>query len=120
MLKLYAYKNCDTCRKAVKWLKANDIAFEEIAIREQPPTVAELKRVLKTRAGELRTLFNTSGGDYKADAWKDKLPVISEADALKALTANGNLVKRPLLVDDSGVVAINGFKEDEWQATLLS
>ena len=46
-VKVYAYKNCDTCRKAAKWLVAQGIAFKEVPIRETPPTVAELR----TRAG---------------------------------------------------------------------
>ena len=43
---------------------------------------------------------------------KDILPTLTEADALKLLSENGNLVKRPLLV--SAKRAINGFKEAEW------
>ncbi len=113
MLKIYAYKNCDTCRKALKWLKANDVAFEEIAIRETPPSVAELKTMLAAYDGELRRLFNTSGGDYKALGMKDKLPGMGEAEVFKLLASNGNLVKRPFLIGDG--VALVGFKEPEWE-----
>ena len=28
MLKVYTYANCDTCRGAVKWLRARELAFE--------------------------------------------------------------------------------------------
>lgn len=118
MLKLYAYKGCDTCRKAVKWLTAQGVAFQEIPIREQPPTVAELRRVLDARGGDLRALFNTSGQDYRTGGWKDKLPGMTVDAALAALAAEGNLVKRPLAVQDSGAVALNGFKEAEWAAAF--
>lgn len=43
---------------------------------------------------------------------KDVLPTLSEKDALKLLSENGNLVKRPLVIAKDGV--INGFKEELW------
>ncbi len=66
MLKVYTYAKCDTCRKAVKFLKGESVAFHEIPIRETPPSVSELKAMLEVHDGDLRGLFNTSGGDYKA------------------------------------------------------
>lgn len=114
MLKVYAYKGCDTCRKALQWLRARGIEHEEIAIREQPPSVAELRQILAVRDGNLRLLFNTSGQDYRHGGWKEKLPGLDEASALAALAANGNLVKRPLAIDAKRGIALNGFKEDEW------
>jgi arsenate reductase len=118
MLKVYAYKGCSTCRNAVKWLNAQGLSFTEIAIREQPPMVDELRQVLAHRDGQLRLLFNTSGQDYRADGWKDKLPALSPEAALAALAANGNLIKRPLAIDAERGVAVNGFNEAEWAAAL--
>ena len=46
-LRVYAYANCDTCRKALKFLAAQKVAHEVIPIREQPPTVAELRKMLE-------------------------------------------------------------------------
>ena len=111
-IKVYAYKNCDTCRKAAKWLVAQGVAFKEVPIREMPPTVAELKKMLKAMGGDVRKLFNTSGVDYKALNLKDKLPGMSEAEALELLASNGNLVKRPFVLGDG--VATVGFKEEAW------
>ena len=42
MLKIYAYSGCSTCKNALKWLKQHAIAFEELAIRETPPSLAGL------------------------------------------------------------------------------
>lgn len=112
MLKVYAYKNCDTCRKALKWLEAKKIPHQALAIRETPPSQKELKTVLAA-VGDLRKLFNTSGGDYKALNLKDKLPKMSEAEAIKLLASNGNLVKRPFVLGDD--VALTGFKEEDWK-----
>lgn len=113
---LYAYKNCDTCRKATKWLKENNVAHETKAIRETPPSISELKSALKANGGDLRKLFNTSGGDYRDLGLKDKLPTMSEAEALDLLSKNGNLVKRPFLIGKD--VALTGFSESAWSEAL--
>jgi arsenate reductase len=113
---VYAYKNCDTCRKALKWLKENHIEHETKAIRETPPTKAELKAALAANGGDIRKLFNTSGGDYRELGLKDKLPTLTEAEAIDLLSNNGNLVKRPFLIGDN--VALTGFSEAAWKSAL--
>ena len=116
-LKVYGYKNCGTCRKAEKFLEANGLGFESVAIREIPPTPKELKQML-AYVGELKLLFNRSGLDYRSLGMKDKLPQMSESEAIQLLSMNGNLVKRPFLLSENwGTV---GFKEDEWKAALIS
>lgn len=118
MLKIYAYSGCSTCKNALKWLKQQAIPFEELAIRETPPSLPELKAMLATCEGDLRKLFNTSGMDYRALGLKDKLPSLTTDAALKLLTENGNLVKRPFAFDAKNKVHLVGFKEPEWQAAF--
>ena len=99
-------------------MKAQGIEFEEIPIRETPPTKVELKQMLGYLDGDLRKLFNTSGGDYRSMNLKETLPTLSEEEAFELLSGNGNLVKRPfLLAKDKGAV---GFKEDVWAELALS
>jgi arsenate reductase len=115
-MRVYTYKNCDSCKKATKWLSQQGIAFEQVAIRDTPPSVAELRKMLGYQAGELRKLFNTAGGDYRELKMKDKLPCMAGDDALELLASRGNLVKRPfLLADDFGLV---GFKEVDWASAF--
>ena len=116
MLKVYTYANCDTCRRAVKWLRVHNLAFDERAIRETPPTAAELRTMLRAQGGEIRKLFNTSGRDYREKKLGEKLPAMSEAEALSLLGGNGNLVKRPFLLGDD--VALVGFDEKAWRTVL--
>jgi arsenate reductase len=112
-LRVYAYANCDTCRKALKFLAAKKIAHEMIPIREQPPTVAELRAMLVHVGGDLRKLFNTAGQDYRALDMKSRPPKLSVDEALALLASNGNLVKRPFaLTAKNGAV---GFREEEWE-----
>lgn len=119
MLKAYVYSGCDTCRKALKFLAAAKIAHTAVPIRETPPSVAELKEMLKAQGGGsdgLRKLFNTSGRDYQELGLAGKLPAMPEADALALLAKNGNLVKRPFLIGKG--IGLVGFKEESWRAAL--
>ena len=117
MLTAYCYQKCSTCRDALKWLDAHGVPHKVKAIRETPPTPAELKTALGIMGGDIRKLFNTSGMDYRALGMKDKLPAMSETEALDLLSKNGNLVKRPFLI--GGGKALAGFKADIWEKTLL-
>ena len=114
MLKIYTYAKCSTCRKAVKFLRDHHIQFEEVPIRETPPSLAELKLMLEGRS--LKALFNTSGLDYKALGLSGKLPAMSEAEALGLLAKNGNLVKRPFVLGKD--VRLVGFDEEAWESAL--
>ncbi len=120
-LTVYTYANCDTCRRAVKWLRAQGIAFTEKPIRETPPTPAELRMILARLGGPeaLRKLFNTSGVDYRAQKLGEKLPSMSEDEAIALLAGNGNLVKRPFALGagagaGTGGVGLVGFDEAKW------
>lgn len=113
---LYSYTGCESCRRALKWLREEGIVFSEIPIRETPPTPAELRAMLVHQDGELRRLFNTSGKDYREMKLGERLPSLSEAEAIELLAANGNLVKRPFFLgEDFGLV---GFKPEAWERAL--
>jgi arsenate reductase len=116
MLKVYIYQKCSTCRDALKWLDAHGIKHEVKAIRETPPTVAELKVALDSFNGDLRKIFNTSGMDYRVLGLKDRLPSMTENEALEMLSRHGNLVKRPFVIGDGTVLV--GFKEAAWKSVL--
>jgi len=127
-LVVYTYANCDTCRRAVKWLRAHEIGFVEKPIRETPPTPAELRTMLARLGGSaaLKRLFNTSGVDYRAQKLGERLPTLTEADAITLLAGNGNLVKRPFALggatdqNGAGGVGLVGFDEKLWKAALAS
>jgi arsenate reductase len=109
---IYTYAKCSTCRDAVRWLRARGVAFVEKPIRETPPTLAELRAMLRHQGGALRKLFNTSGRDYRALGLADKLAAMTEDEALTLLAGNGNLIKRPFVLGETfGLV---GFDEAAW------
>ena len=110
------YPKCTTCQKAQKWLDANSVAYEVRHIKDDNPTIDELKAWQKRSGLPLRKFFNTSGLQYKALNLKDRLPAMSEEEQFALLASDGMLVKRPILVGDGFVLV--GFKEDAWRAAL--
>lgn len=112
-IRVYEYDKCSTCRKAVGFLQKKRVDFDRIPIVEQPPTQAELKRMLGFCGGDVRKLFNTSGMVYREMGLGEKLDGMSQDETLHLLAAHGKLVKRPfVLTENAGLV---GFKEEEWK-----
>ena len=109
-MKVYGYMKCGTCRKALKWLDAAGIDHDFVDITLTPPNASLLKRALATGRYELKHLFNTSGGQYRAMDIKHRLPEMTKIEAIAMLANNGMLCKRPVVTD--GVRVTVGFKED--------
>ena len=111
------YPPCSTCKKAKKWLDDHGVAYEARDIKQDNPTREEL-RAWQARSGlPLKRFFNTSGQLYRSLQLKEKLPAMPEAEQLALLAGDGMLVKRPLAVGEDFVLV--GFKEAEWEQTLL-
>lgn len=110
------YPSCSTCKKAKKWLDENKQSYTDRPIKEQNPSVDELKDWHKKSGLPLKRFFNTSGTLYRDMQLKDKLPSMSEEEQFRLLATDGMLVKRPILVGDDFV--LTGFKEAEWKEAL--
>ena len=86
------YPKCSTCQKAKKWLEENKIEFEERHIKEDNPTLDELKEWHRASGLPLKRFFNTSGLKYKELQLKDKLPTMSEEEQYALLATDALLV----------------------------
>lgn len=115
-LTVYHYPACSTCRTALKWLDEYGIAHQRVHIVDHPPTREELERALDQAALPLRALFNTSGQSYRDGNFKDKLPKLSRAEALDALSHDGKLIKRPFVTSHD--ITLVGFDEAAWSKAL--
>ena len=116
MLKVYEYAKCSTCVKALKFLDSKKVSYQKLPIVDKAPSQAELKKMLaalKERGGNIKNLFNTSGVLYKEFKIAEKLPSMTETEAIKLLSEHGKLVKRPFVLGDD--IALVGFKEDDWK-----
>lgn len=116
MLKVYVYKNCDTCRKALKYLDQRDIPYESHPIVDTPPSPAEIRQVVSKMAGGLPKVFNTSGQLYRSLNMKEKLKTMAEDELVGMLHEHGKLIKRPFVVGSE--FATVGFKAEVWDQEL--
>ena len=115
---VYCYPKYTTCKKALKWLDEQELAYDLIDIKENNPSKDLLKDAYDHSGLPLKRFFNTSGLKYKELRLKDKLPQMSEEEQLELLATDGMLIKRPLVI--SGEIVLTGFKEAEWTEKLLS
>ena len=105
------YPKCTTCKRAKKWLDEHQISYEERDIKENNPSLEELKEWYQRSGLPLKRFFNTSGMLYKEMKLKDKLPEMSEDEQLALLAS-----KRPIVVTKESVLV--GFKEAQWEEEL--
>lgn len=109
----YWYPNCNTCKKAKKWLEDREIDFTLKHIVKQTPSQSTLQKLIHQSGLEPKKFFNTSGKVYREQNMKEKLPTASLDEKIAYLAADGMLIKRPIVTDGEKVTV--GFKEDTFE-----
>lgn len=117
---VYIYSKCSTCQKAIRFLEkmkgTNTFTIKEITVT--PPSIKELQAMLAFQHGNVKKLFNTSGQLYRELHLNEKLINMPLDHALKLLSENGMLIKRPFLLGKN--FGITGFNEAEWNSEIKS
>lgn len=108
MLKIYGIKNCDSVRKAVKFLKTNDIPYEFIDFRETPVNIDTVNHWLQDT--DIKTLFNTRGTTYRTLKLKELN--LNDADKSHWLAKENMLIKRPVITFNDKVIV--GYNESQY------
>lgn len=116
---LVCYPKCGTCKKAEKWFKNHEIAYDYRDISIENPSEEELRDWAAKSGLPLKKFFNTSGKLYRENQLSKKIPDMSDDDIFALLATNGMLVKRPVAVLENGTVLV-GFKEEAYEAAFLS
>ena len=109
MTTLYGLSNCDTCRKARKWLDRFGVAYTFVDYREQrqPP---ETLLTWKDAVGGWGALVNKSSTTWRQLPPNRKEPA-SDAEWKLLLKEYPQLIRRPVVVTDDGVVT-QGFTDN--------
>jgi len=115
-LKLFSYSSCSTCRRAIKWLKSNDIDFELVDILNTPPS-KEMLISASAQYGDRKYLLNTSGVIYRSIG-SEVIKKMSDNDLFEKLFIEPRLIKRPFLFKSNKCFLV-GFKEEKWAEKLL-
>ena len=103
-MKIYTLKNCDTCKKALKWLDAEGIAYENHDIRADGTDAAWVTPVVEALGWE--TALNRRSTTWRnlSDVGKEG---IDTAKAVALIVEHPTLMKRPVFV--SGNQTVCGF-----------
>lgn len=94
MTTLYGIKNCDSIKKARRWLEQHQIAYQFIDYRTDGLTLPQLETFAKACGWQQLlnnrgTTFRQLAADKKSDLDKDK--------ALELMLEQPAMIKRPLL-----------------------
>ena len=114
MLTVYGIRQCDTCRKALKWLDNQNIEHHFHDIRADGLSADRL-------AGWLSSEFAPKLLNRRSTTWRQltKAERASEGDALQSLLLTyPTLIKRPVFV--TGQVIAVGFRPSELEGLLAS
>jgi arsenate reductase len=110
MITIYGIPNCDTMKKARKWLESHAIAYEFHDYKKLGVPERKLRNWVKHAGWE--TVLNKRGTTWRKLDEKTKNNIDQES-AIKVMLDNPSIIKRPVL--ESGKVLITGFKESEYQ-----
>lgn len=114
MTTLYGIKNCDSVKKARKWLQEHNIDYTFHDFRVDGLMADTLERWCKNVGWEI--LLNRRGTSWR------QLPAevkenIDEASAREQILLNPTLVKRPVL--ESGNTVLVGFQAERYTQLFL-
>ena len=107
MITMYGIPNCDTIRKAKKWLTGHDIEFEFHDYKKSGVPKQSLQKWNQQLGWE--TLLNKRGTTWRKldDSVKNS---VNEKTAIRLMLENPSIIKRPVL-DINGQYTV-GFSED--------
>ena len=115
MLTVYTLKNCDTCKKATKWLEAEGIAFKNHDVRADGLSKETISKIVETLGGEKAL-------NRRSTTWRNLDEVqksdVDDAKAIALIGEHETLLKRPVFVAGKDMVA--GFGDDARALVLKS
>ena len=111
MTTLYGISNCDTVKKAQRWLTSNDVEFTFHDFRKDGLSEAQLQAWVAAVGWE--ALLNKRSTSWRAldDETKN---TIDEASAIREMLTTPTLIKRPVLSLGDHIQV--GFKESDYSA----
>ena len=108
---IFGIKNCDTMKKATHWLSLNDVEYDFHDYKKEGVNEHWLKAWCQLVSWD--ALLNTRGTTWRKLS-HDERANVNEEKACALMKQYPSLVKRPVLVDDSGKVYV-GFSETQYQ-----
>ena len=111
MTTLYGIPNCDTIRKAKRWLQDNQVEFQFHDFRKDGLDKAQLQAWVEELGWEV--LLNKRGTTWRKVSDEQKAKIDKDS-AIELLLAEPAMIKRPVL--DLGARRVVVFQADEYEA----
>ena len=113
MITLYGIPNCDSMKKARKWLKEHDLAYEFHDYKKLGVDEALLRDWIARASWEV--LLNRRGMMWRK-LTQDQRDNINEANAIEIMLSTPSIIKRPVLV--MGDLMLVGFDETKYKELI--
>jgi len=113
MLRIYGIKNCDSVKKAIKFLIENKIEYALHDFKTDPVECSKVQTWAKSV--EMKQLFNTRGTTYRTLKLKELN--LNDEEKLEWLCKENMLIKRPVIEYSQDKVLV-GFNEDQYKEEL--
>ena len=98
---IYTQSSCSSSRKALKWLKENDIAYNEKRITSQPLTLAEFKQILSMTEEGTDEIIATNSNDFKN--LKVDIDQLSIQQLYNLIQQHPRMLRSPILMDEKRI-----------------
>jgi arsenate reductase len=95
-VRIYHNSRCSKSRGTLELLQAHGIEPEVVNYLDTPPSVDELKALLRLLGMTPRQLLRTGESEYKELGLAD--PTLDDATILQAMVAQPKLIERPIVV----------------------
>lgn len=109
-MKLYGIPNCDTVRKARKWLDAEAIPYTFHNYKKQGADKAVLAQACEVQGWE--TVLNRRGNTWRKLDDTTKESVTDTASAITLMMEQTSLIKRPIITHNGNIEV--GFNIEAW------
>ena len=98
---IYTQSSCSSSRKALKWLKENNIAYNEKRITSQPLTLAEFKQILSMTEEGTDEIIATNSNDFKN--LKVDIEQLSIQQLYNLIQQHPRMLRSPILMDEKRI-----------------
>ena len=113
-MKIYGIPNCNTVKKALDWLKANQIDYDFHDFKKHGISGSKLKEWSEELGWE--ALINKRGTTWKKLDPQIQASVIDEQTAFALMQEKPSMIKRPVIESPQGLLL--GFDEDKYKQVL--
>ena len=110
MIVVYGINNCDTVKKARKWLSKNNIEYQFHDFRKDGLSESKIKQWVGQIDWEI--LLNRRGTTWRKLS-EDQKATINKSNAVKLMADQPTLIKRPVVEHNNEIIV--GFSADTYQ-----